>query len=202
MNTSIHVSASIHPSVTIGSSSVVWGLVEIRENCLIGDDVSIARGVYIGPGVTIGNGSRIQNNALIYEPAEIQENVFIGPGCIITNDPNPRVLIAQGLRKTTETWEKINFVIESNASLGAGVICLPGIRIGAWSLVGAGAIVTTDVPNHALVYGNPARVHARIDTRGYKLATTAEGTLFSKMTGENYVEEENGNLTRILDSIV
>ena len=114
-------------------------------------------GVYVGPGVVIGRNCKIQNYALIYDPAEIGEGVFIGPGAILTNDKNPSALSSDGEVKQSEDWTASKVIVGEGASLGAGSICVAPVSVGAHSMVGAGAVVTRDVPPHSLVVGVPAR---------------------------------------------
>jgi UDP-2-acetamido-3-amino-2,3-dideoxy-glucuronate N-acetyltransferase len=185
---------TIHPSSKIGNDFVIWPYSEIRENVIIGDSVSIGRNVYIAPGVKIGNLSRIQNNVCIYENSVIGDSVLIGPGTILTNDRLPRLIDEEGNRRTSGTWEPIGVEIANNVSLGANVTCVSGVRIDEWSIVGAGSVVTRNIPNFSLAYGNPATVSRRIGIGGERLLSEDGKTFFSVPAGRTYKITESGAL--------
>lgn len=153
--------AMIHDSVLLGEGTKVWDLAQIRENVVIGKNCVIGRNVYIGPGVKIGDNCKIQNNALIYEPAVIGNGVFIGPAAVLTNDRNPRAVNRDGSLKTALDWDMVGVTVQEGAAIGANATCIAPVMIGPWSLVGAGSVVTKDVPAHATVTGNPARPIAK-----------------------------------------
>ena len=158
----------IHPSVQ------VWHNSHIRKEVSIGENTIIGSAVYIGPGVGIGKNCKIQNGAQIYDPAKIHDFVFVGPGVILTNDRNPRASTPDGNIKSTNEWEPVAVIIESGASIGAGAICVAPVRIGSWSMVAAGAVVTKDVPNFALVAGVPAKQIGWVGKFGYKLVPNGD----------------------------
>ena len=149
--------ADIDPSATIGEGTRVWHLAQIREGAAIGRDCVIGRGAYIGAGVRVGDGCKIQNHALVYEPAGLGSGVFVGPAAVLTNDRHPRAVNPDGSLKSAADWEPVGVTIEEGASIGARAVCVAPVRIGAWATVAAGAVVTKDVPAHALVAGVPAR---------------------------------------------
>lgn len=149
--------AKVHNRSLIGARTKVWDYAQIREGVQIGEDCVIGRNVYVGPGVIIGSRSKVQNNALIYEPARIGAGVFIGPGVIVTNDRVPRAVNPDFSVKTAGDWVASPVVIEDGASLGAGVIVVAGCRVGRFAMIGAGAVVTSDVPPYAVMVGVPAR---------------------------------------------
>ena len=164
----IESSNLIHPSVQ------VWHNSHIRKEVSIGENTIIGSAVYIGPGVGIGKNCKIQNGAQIYDPAKIHDFVFVGPGVILTNDRNPRASTPEGEIKSTKEWEPVAVIIESGASIGAGAICVAPVRIGSWSMVAAGAVVTKDVPNFALVAGVPAKQIGWVGKFGYKLVPSGD----------------------------
>jgi UDP-2-acetamido-3-amino-2,3-dideoxy-glucuronate N-acetyltransferase len=163
---SIHPKSDVHESVKFGESLIVWEYSKIRENCVIGDEVVIGQSVYIGSGVTIGDRVKIQNNALVYEPATIGNGVFIGPGVILTNDKRPRAINPDLTLKRPDDWVQAGVKINDGASIGAGAILIAPVEIGKWAMIGAGAVVTKDVPDHAVVIGNPARIIGFVDAEG------------------------------------
>jgi UDP-2-acetamido-3-amino-2,3-dideoxy-glucuronate N-acetyltransferase len=152
----IHPSADVSPQAIIGAGTRVWHQAQVREGAQIGENCIIGKGVYIDFDVGIGNNVKIQNGACIYHGSAVEDGVFIGPGVILTNDKVPRAINPDGSLKTDADWQLSPISIERGASIGAGAVVLPGVRVGEFAMVGAGAVVTRDVPAHALVYGSPA----------------------------------------------
>jgi len=150
-------SADVHGSAQIGARSRVWDLAQIRADARIGADCVIGRGAYVGVGVRIGDKVKIQNYALVYEPAVIADGVFIGPAAAFTNDLYPRAVTPTGAAKTASDWTPQGVVVGEGASIGARAVCVAPITIGRWAMVAAGAVVTTNVPDFALMVGVPAR---------------------------------------------
>lgn len=175
--------------VAVGDGTLVWDLVQIREDAAIGCDCIIGRGAYIGPGVRIGDRCKIQNNALVYDPAVIGDGVFIGPGAILTNDRLPRAISPSGELKQADDWDPVGVTIETGASIGAGAVCVAPVRIGAWAMVAAGSVVVRDVPDHALVAGNPARQIGWVGRDGQRMVADG-GVLVDESTGARFVESE------------
>jgi acetyltransferase-like isoleucine patch superfamily enzyme len=170
----------------IGKGTKVWDFSKVCDGAQIGENCIIGRSVYIGPGVEIGHNCKIQNSALLYEPATLGNGVFIGPGVILTNDLNPRAITANFELKTQLDWDKQGVKIEEGASIGAGAICIAPIRIGKWSLIGAGSVVTKDVPNYALMIGNPAKQVAWVGRAGFKLIPISDYVYECPKTGQTY----------------
>ena len=188
---------SIADSVKIGKNFVVWEFTKIREFVEIGDNVNIGRNVYIGPGTIIKNSVKIQNNSLIYEPSIIEEGVFIGPGVILTNDKYPRAINENMTKKNESDWSKLGVVIEKGASIGAGSLIVAPIKIGQWSMVGAGSVVLKNVNDYSLVFGNPAKHIAWVSRSGVKLnklSETDSNIYICPMTNDKYIEIENNKL--------
>ena len=181
--------AHVAGSSSIGVDAQVWNLVQIREGARIGVGCVIGRGAYIGVGVAVGDRCKIQNHALVYDPAVIGDGVFIGPGAILTNDRLPRAITPSGELKRADDWDPVGVTVETGASIGAGAVCVAPIRIGAWAMVAAGSVVVRDVPDHALVAGNPARQIGWVGRDGRRLAVDGD-VLVDESTGTRFVEVE------------
>lgn len=190
------INNNIDRRAIIGSGTKVWENSQVRENAIIGDNSTIARNVYVGPGVKIGNSVKIQNNALIYEPALIEDGVFIGPGAIFTNDLHPRAINHDGSKKTEEDWNKEGVIVEYGASIGAGAICIAPVKIGKWSMVAAGSVVTKDVLAFALVAGVPAKQIGWVGKSGVKLIQK-EANLFVCPATQKQFKLSDGNLLEL-----
>ena len=189
MATRISDDAQVAGDVTIGDGTQVWNLVQIREGARIGAECVIGRGAYIGIGVRLGDRCKIQNNALVYDPAVIGDGVFIGPGAILTNDRLPRAISPTGELKRADDWDPVGVTVETGASIGAGAVCVAPVRIGAWAMVAAGSVVVRDVPDHALVAGNPARQIGWVGRDGRRMTVDGE-VLVDELTGTRFVETE------------
>ena len=165
----IHPTADISREARIGQKVKIWHQAQIREKVSIGDNCIIAKNVYIDKEVRIGDNCKIQNNSSIYHGGTLEKGVFIGPHCILTNDRYPRAINSDQNIKNDNDWTEGKILIKEGASLGAGVIVLPNITIGKFALIGAGSVVTKDIPDFALAYGNPAKVVAVVCKCGRKL---------------------------------
>ncbi|MFZ1238308.1 MAG: acyltransferase [Anaerolineae bacterium] len=154
----IHPTAQVSPQATLGAGTTVWNWVQIREGARLGEQCIIAKGAYIDYGVQIGSRVKIQNQVSVYHGVTLEDGVFVGPHVCFTNDRLPRAINADGTLKRDSDWAVTPTLVRSGASLGANSVILPGVTVGRWALVGAGAVVTHDVPDHGLVLGNPARL--------------------------------------------
>jgi len=183
-------SADVSETATIGDGCKIWHLAQVREGASLGEGCIIGRGAYIGTGVSIGAHCKIQNYALIYEPAVLEEGVFIGPAAALTNDKFPRAINPNGSLKSGDDWHAEGVIVRRGAAIGAQAVVVPGVEIGAWSMVGAGAVVTEDVPAHALVVGVPARQVGWVGKSGQTL-----------LQGENsiFVDPTSGDRFALLD---
>ncbi|MFC9080964.1 acyltransferase [Streptomyces sp. NPDC057062] len=196
MNYRVQPSAQVDDSAEIGAGSSVWDLAQIREGARLGEGCVIGRGAYVGTGVRMGDNCKLQNYALVYEPAELGDGVFIGPAVVLTNDHNPRSVDPEGKQKRGGDWEAVGVKIADGASIGARSVCVAPISIGRWAMVAAGAVVTKDVPDFALVVGVPARRVGWVGRAGVKLVERAgeAGVWECPETGSIY-EEKDGLLT-------
>lgn len=165
----IKETAQVDPTVQLGDQTVVWELAQIRERATLGRSCIVGRGAYIGTGVQIGDRVKIQNSALIYEPAQLGDGVFVGPAVVLTNDQYPRAVDPDGEQLGAADWTPVGVIVETGASLGARSVCVAPVRIGRWAMVAAGAVVTRDVPDFALVAGVPARRIGWVGRRGARL---------------------------------
>jgi UDP-2-acetamido-3-amino-2,3-dideoxy-glucuronate N-acetyltransferase len=190
----VHHTADVDSSAVLGPGTTVWHLAQIRENAELGSGCIVGRGAYVGPGVVIGDQVKLQNYALVYEPARLEDGVFIGPAAVLTNDMHPRSVDVTGKLKRPDDWDAAGVTVRQGASLGARVVVVPGCVIGRFALVGAGAVVTRDVPDFALVAGVPARQTGWVGRAGQRLVAAGDGRWRCPQTGELYQESE-GTLT-------
>jgi acetyltransferase-like isoleucine patch superfamily enzyme len=180
----------VDDSAVLGAGTAVWHLAQIRENARLGQDCIVGRGAYVGPGVIIGNNVKLQNYALVYEPARLEDNVFIGPAAVLTNDLYPRSVDVSGKLKRSTDWDALGVVVREGAALGARAVVVAGRSIGRWALVAAGAVVSRDVPDFALVAGTPARRIGWVGQAGARLEAVGDGRWRCPRTGDLYTEED------------
>ena len=178
--------ADVAESAVIGEGSSVWHLAQVREDAVLGTNCIVGRGAYIGSGVRLGDNCKVQNYALVYEPAELAEGVFIGPAAVLTNDLYPRAINADGSQKSASDWDHVGVTIGRGASIGARAACVAPAVIGEWAMVAAGAVVTKDVPAHALMVGVPARQVGWVSRAGIKLEPVTKDRYRCPSTGEEY----------------
>jgi UDP-2-acetamido-3-amino-2,3-dideoxy-glucuronate N-acetyltransferase len=177
-----HQTAIIDDGVSIGPGTRIWHFTHILKGSVIGENCVIGQNVAVGPNVQIGNGCKIQNNVSLYDGVTLEDFVFCGPSCVFTNVSNPRAFID---RKNEFKPTHVGM----GASLGANATIVCGTKIGRYAFVGAGAVVTKDVPAFALVVGSPARFRGWVGKSGEKL----DSQLICPRTGERYVLR-NGEL--------
>lgn len=146
----VHESAYVDEGAWVGPGTKIWHFCHVREDARIGADCSLGQNVVVGPGVQIGDGCKIQNNVSVYKGVTLEEDVFCGPSCVFTNVHNPRAEIVR-MDEVRPT------LVRRGATIGANATIVCGVTLGEYSFIGAGAVVTRDVPAYAVVYGNPAR---------------------------------------------
>jgi acetyltransferase-like isoleucine patch superfamily enzyme len=170
----IHPTAEVSPQATIGEGTRIWHQAQVREGAVIGRNCILGKGVYVDFDVIIGDNVKIQNGAQIYHGATLEDGVFIGPLACLTNDRYPRAITPAGHLKAAADWEVGPILVRYGASIGAGAILLPGVTIGRFALVAAGAVVTGSVPDHGLAMGTPARLAGYVCACGRRLVQVGE----------------------------
>lgn len=165
----VHATADVSPQATIGEGTKIWQHCQVREGAVIGQQCILSKGVYIDAQVHIGNNVKIQNGISVYHGVTLEDGVFCGPHCVFTNDRQPRAINPDGTLKGGDDWAISETRVKQGASIGAHATIVCGVIIGRWAMIGAGAVVTHDVPDYGLVYGNPARLHGFVCPCGEKL---------------------------------
>lgn len=181
-------SASVEDGARVGPGAQVWDQSVVRAGAEVGAGTIVGRGVYIGPGARLGERCKVQNQALVYEPAVLEDGVFIGPAVVLTNDIYPRAVTPDGRLKTAVDWEAVGVTVRTGASIGARAVCVAPVTVGRWASVGAGAVVTRDVPDHALVVGTPARRVGWVGRSGVPLVADGNNHWTCPLSGEAYTE--------------
>lgn len=194
----IHETADVADNAKISETARVWHYAQVREGAKINANCIIGRGAYIGTGVTLGDGCKVQNYALVYEPAVLEEGVFIGPAAVLTNDEFPRAINPDGTPKSAHDWKAVGVLVKRGASIGANATCIAPLVIGEWALVGSGSVVTKDVPDYALVVGNPARRIRWVGKAGMPLQPGREPDLYiCPVSGDLYRELSSDELVEV-----
>lgn len=184
MNYFAHSSAFIDEGCQIGDGTKVWHFSHIMPNCIIGNNCNIGQNVVISPDVKLGNNVKVQNNVSIYTGVICEDDVFLGPSMVFTNVINPRSAVARKdqYRKT---------IVKKGASIGANATIVCGNDIGEYAFIGAGAVVTKEIPAYALVVGNPAKQIGWISEYGHRLEFDAGGKAICPESNEQYSIENN-----------
>jgi acetyltransferase-like isoleucine patch superfamily enzyme len=167
-------SSEIAGSAVIADTADVWGLTQVGPKARVGAACVVGRGATIDGGVVLGDRVKVQAHALIYHPAVIEDGAFIGPAAVLTNDSHPRAVAPDGTIKRAEDWTPVGVTVRRGASVGARAVCVAPVTIGRWAMVGAGAVVTHNVPDYALVVGNPARQIGWVGPAGHRLRQVAQ----------------------------
>lgn len=179
-----HQTASIDEGCQIGDGTKIWHYSHIMSGCIIGERCNIGQNVVISPEVVLGNNVKIQNNVSIYTGVTCDDDVFIGPSCVFTNVSNPRSAI-------NRKCEYAKTHVAKGATIGANATIVCGHNIGAYALIGAGAVVTKDVPPYALLIGNPARQLGWISEYGHRLEFNEEGIALCPESKDSYKLTDN-----------
>lgn len=156
----------------IGAGSVIWHWTHVSGAAKIGKHCGIGQGCFIDNLVVLGDYCRLQNGVSLFHGVTLEDGVFLGPGVCTTNDRLPRAINPDGSPMTSEGWTVSKTLIKRGASVGANATIRCGVTIGAWAMVGAGAVVTRDVPDHGLVYGNPAQLEGFVCREGHRRGLT------------------------------
>jgi UDP-2-acetamido-3-amino-2,3-dideoxy-glucuronate N-acetyltransferase len=175
----VHESSFIDQPCIIGKNTKIWHFSHIMKNCKIGENCNIGQNVVISPNVIIGKNVKIQNNVSVYTGVTCEDDVFLGPSVVFTNVVNPRSAVNRRL-------EFMKTIIKRGASIGANATVICGNKIGKYSFIGAGSVVTKNIPDYALVVGNPAKQIGWMSKFGEKLNFNLNGRVKCKHTGEIY----------------
>lgn len=183
-----HSTAVIDEGCTIGEGTKIWHFSHVMPAAEIGKNCNLGQNVFIANGVKLGNNNKIQNNVSVYEGVICEDDVFLGPSMVFTNIKNPRSAI---VRK----GQYLQTIVKQGASIGANVTIVCGITIGRFAFIGAGSVVTRDVPDYAMVIGNPGRHKGWMSESGQKLFFDVAGEATDIETGEKYYLE-NGFVSK------
>jgi UDP-2-acetamido-3-amino-2,3-dideoxy-glucuronate N-acetyltransferase len=186
---SVHPTAIIDENCEIGEGTKIWHFSHIMSGCKIGKRCNIGQNVVVSPQVILGENVKVQNNISLYTGVICEDDVFLGPSMVFTNVINPRSAIVRKdeYRKT---------IVRKGASIGANATVVCGNEIGQYAMIGAGAVITKEVPAYALVYGNPARQNGWVSEYGHKLNFNSEGLAICPESGEKYALSNN-NVSKI-----
>jgi acetyltransferase-like isoleucine patch superfamily enzyme len=154
----IHPTAEIERGARIGTNTRVWHFCHVRTGAAIGSDCTLGNNVYVDSGAVIGNNVKLQNRVSVYRGVTLEDGVFVGPHATFTNDRYPRSITPDGAPVSEEDWTPEETLVKYGASIGAAATILAGVTIGRWAMIGAGALVTRDVPDYGLAIGSPAQL--------------------------------------------
>jgi len=189
----VHPTAEVSKDAVVGKGTRIWNHVQIREDARVGDNCIIGKGVYIDFGVVIGSNVKIQNDVNLYHGTVVEDDVFVGPTVCFTNDKIPRAVTPSGRLKTKADWSVGRILVKRGASIGGCSVILPNVTIGRFAMIGAGSVVTHDVPDYGLAYGNPASLRGYVCECGGRLTRlvndAATGLFKCTVCGERIIIE-------------
>ena len=179
-----HETSVIDQNVSIGDGTKIWHFSHIMSDCVIGKNCNIGQNVVVSPNVIIGNNVKIQNNVSLYTGVVCEDDVFLGPSMVFTNVTNPRSAVSRKneYKKTT---------VKKGATIGANATIVCGHDIGRYAFIGAGAVVTKNIPDYALVVGNPAKQIGWVSEYGHKLNFDDDGIAICQESKEKYILKDN-----------
>ncbi len=184
-----HPTAVIDEGCTIGDGTRIWHFTHIMPGCVIGEDCNIGQNVVVSPKVKLGRNVKVQNNVSLYTGVECEDDVFLGPSCVFTNVINPRSAVVR-------RDQYLRTLVKKGASIGANATIVCGHDIGRYAFIGAGAVVTKEVPDHALVVGNPAKHIGWMSEFGHRLQFDPDGMATCPESGDRY-ELKDGSVQRV-----
>lgn len=184
-----HPTAVLDEGCRIGAGSRIWHFCHLSAGCELGEGCNLGQNVFVADGVRLGRNVKVQNNVSLYTGVECHDDVFIGPSAVFTNVLNPRAAVVR-----RHAYQPT--VLEQGVSIGANATIVCGVRLGTFAFVGAGSVVTKDLPAYALAYGNPARQRGWMSAHGHRLAFDAQGAATCPGSGEQYQLTE-GRVSRI-----
>ena len=185
----VHESSFVDENCEIGDGTKIWHFSHIMSGCKIGRKCNIGQNVVVSPDVILGNNVKVQNNVSIYTGVICEDDVFLGPSMVFTNITNPRSAIIR-----RDQYEKT--VVKKGASIGANATIVCGNDIGEFAFIGAGSVITKEVPAYALVVGNPARQIGWMSEYGHRLTFNEANSAICPESGEKYILE-NGNVRKL-----
>lgn len=154
----IHRTSEVSSTASVGDGAQIWNEAQVRDGARIGAQCVVGKGVYVDLDVVVGDRVKLENRVSLFKGARISDGVFIGPHTCLLNDKRPRAITPDGALKGPDDWVVSGVTVAEGASIGGGCTVLPGVNVGRFSMIGAGSVVTRDVPDHGLVLGNPARL--------------------------------------------
>ena len=174
-----HETSIIDQGCSIGEGTKIWHFSHIMSDCVLGEKCNIGQNVVVSPKVVLGNNVKVQNNVSIYTGVTCEDDVFLGPSMVFTNITNPRSAV---IRRDSY----VETLVEKGASIGANATIVCGNKIGAYALIGAGAVVTKEVPPYALLVGNPAKQIGWVSEFGHRLEFDINNTATCLESGQEY----------------
>ncbi len=186
-----HPTAVIDDGCKIGDGTKIWHFSHIMPNCVIGEHCNIGQNVVISPEVILGRNVKVQNNVSIYTGVTCEDDVFLGPSMVFTNVTNPRSIV-------NRRGQYSKTLVRRGASIGANATIVCGHDIGMFAFIGAGAVVTKNIPDYALIIGNPGRQTGWMSEYGHKLNFDKNGEAFCPEANERY-KLENGRVTKMFE---